>query len=74
MVGIALDMLFKSFRKKKDGYDFQNADHFTTSYVENGSDGESVKVENTFGSTVEGAPTIELTLSSSFGEINIISE
>lgn len=147
LIGIALDMLFKNCRKKKDSYIFENADHFTTSYVENGSDGENVNVENTFGSvskyvnsdcfqkakisnsfgecnvffnnailagssasikvensfgstnvylpstwrivtrqdtafgniniqgqgsTVEGAPTIELTLNSSFGEINII--
>lgn len=147
LIGIALDMLFKNCRKKKDSYIFENADHFTTSYVETGSDGENVNVENTFGSvskyvnsdcfqkakisnsfgecnvffnnailagssasikvensfgstnvylpstwrvitrqdtafgninikgqgsTVEGAPTIELTLNSSFGEINII--
>lgn len=140
-------MLFKNCRKKKDSCVFENADHFTTSYEENNSDGEKVKVENIFGSvskyvnsdcfqkakisnsfgecnvffnnailagssasikvensfgstnvylpstwrivtrqdtsfgninikgqgsTVEGAPTIELTLSSSFGEINII--
>lgn len=147
LIGIALDMLFKNCRKKKDSYSFDNANRFTSSYVDNGADGEELKVENTFGSvskyvnsdcfrmakiensfgecnvffnnailagsnasikvdnsfgstnvylpstwrivtrqdtafgninvkghgsTVEGAPTIDLTLSSSFGEINII--
>lgn len=74
MIGIALDMLFKNCLKKKDCCAFENADHFTTSYVENSSDGEKVKVDNSFGSVskyVNSDCFQKAKISNSFGECNV---
>lgn len=74
LIGIALDMLFKNFRHKNDEYHFNSADHFSTSSVENGADGEYVKVENSFGSIskyVNSDTFREARIENSFGECNV---
>ncbi len=74
LVGIALDMIFKNVRSKHDSHYYSHSDHTSTSYVENGSDGETVKVENSFGSIskyVNSDTFREAKIENSFGECNV---
>lgn len=74
LIGIALDMIFKD--KKKDVYIESNPyrDNHNNGRVENGADGEFVKVENSFGTVskyVNSGCLREARIENSFGTCNI---
>lgn len=70
LIGIALDMIF---RKKNDGY-CSNTRYGCTGHVENGVDGECVRIENTFGEVskyVNSDCFREAKIDNSFGTCNV---
>lgn len=74
LIGIALDMIFKNFRKKRDASCFNHAEHFYTGSVEDSFDGENVKVTNSFGSIskyVNSDNFRNAHIENSFGECNV---
>lgn len=74
LIGIALDTLFKGARQKKDHSCFAHNHHGTTTHVEDGADGEFVKVEHSFGGIskyVNSDNFREARISNSFGECNV---
>lgn len=73
LIGIALDMIFKNSRKKRDNR-FNNTEHFYTGSVEDSFDGEHVKVTNSFGSVskyVNSDNFRNARIENSFGECNV---
>ncbi|MBP3475139.1 MAG: hypothetical protein J6K48_02305 [Lachnospiraceae bacterium] len=74
LIGIALDMIFKDGRERKDEYYFSHGEGHCTGHVENGADGEYVHVQNSFGTVskyVNSDSFREANIENSFGTCNV---
>lgn len=74
LIGIALDMIFKDGRERRDEHCFSHGEGHWTGHVENGADGEYVRVENSFGAVskyVNSESFREAKIENSFGECNV---
>lgn len=74
LIGIALDMIFKDGRERRDESCFSHGEGHYTGHVENGADGEYVHVQNSFGTVskyVNSDCFREANIENSFGTCNV---
>lgn len=74
LIGIALDMIFKSGREKRDEHYFAHGGNHHEVHVENGADSEYVHVRNSFSAVskyVNSDCFREARIENSFGECNV---